>query len=102
MPYPGRIRVPSHGQGHMAQNKRLNIHSFRLFLKRLVKSTTAQRCSQHSMDSVSEFQVKAPQANASEGLPQSPYVAARARFKSTTFWMKGVYSTNKPPRPTTV
>src|SRR6218665_1201001 len=44
------------------------IHSFRLFLAHLFKSTTTQRCSRHSTDTVPEFHTEAPQATASEGL----------------------------------
>src|SRR6218665_3207950 len=42
------------------------------------KSTTTQRRCRHSTDTVSEFHAEAPQATASEGLAQGPYVAARA------------------------
>jgi len=49
---------------------------------------------------VSEFHTKAPQATASEGLAQGPYVAARAGFKPTTLWTKGDKSTNESPHPT--
>jgi len=52
------------------------------------------------MDTVSEFHAKAPQATASEGLAQGPYVAARAGSEPTTLRMKGPESTNEPPRPT--
>ena len=47
-----------------------------------------------------EFHAEAPQATASEGLAQGPYVAARARFETATLWTKGVESTNAPPHPT--
>ena len=46
------------------------------------------------------FHAEAPQATASEGLAQGPYVAARAGVEPTTLRMKGVESTNEPPRPT--
>jgi len=49
---------------------------------------------------VSEFHAEAPQAIASEGLAQGPYVAARAGFKLTTLRTKGDESTNEPPHPT--
>ena len=52
------------------------------------------------MDTVSEFHAKAPQATASEGLAQGPYVAARAEFEPTTLRTKGTESTNEPPCPT--
>src|SRR6218665_120444 len=41
-------------------------------------STTTQRRSRHSTDTVPEFHAEAPQATVSEGLAQGPYVAARA------------------------
>ena len=46
------------------------ILTLRLFLKRLFKSTTTQRRSRHSTDTVFEFHAEAPQATASEGLAQ--------------------------------
>src|SRR6218665_1188074 len=49
---------------------------------------------------VSEFHVEAPQATASAGLAQGPYVAVRAGFESMIFRAKGVESTNEPSRPT--
>ena len=52
------------------------------------------------MDTVSEFHAEAPQATASEGLAQSPYVAARAGFETATLRTKGAESTNELPRPT--
>src|SRR6218665_4010911 len=48
------------------------IHSFWIFLERLFKSTTTQRRSRHSTDTVSEFPAKAPQETANEGLAQGP------------------------------
>jgi len=50
---------------------------------------------------VSEFHAETPQAIASEGLAQGPYVAARAGFKPETLRTKGIESTNEPPYPTT-
>ena len=47
------------------------IHSGHFF-----KSTTTQKRSRHSTDTVPEFHTEAPQATASEGLAQGPYVAA--------------------------
>ena len=43
--------------------------------------------------------LEAPQASASERLPQGPYMymAARAGFEPATFWTKGAESTNEPP-----
>ena len=49
---------------------------------------------------MSEFHAEAPQATASEGLAQGPYVAASAGFEPTTLRTKGDESTNQPPRPT--
>src|SRR6218665_156541 len=46
-----------------------------------------------------EVSRRKPQATASEGLAQGPYVAARAGFKPATIRTKGVKSTNGPPRP---
>src|SRR6218665_1672084 len=72
-----------------------DIHSF-IHSGYFFKSTTTQRRSQHSMDTVSEFHAKAQQATASEGLAQGPYVAARAGFEPMTLRMKGDESTNEP------
>ena len=49
-----------------------------------------------------EFHAEVPQATASEGLAQGPYVAARVGFKPANLRTKGNKSTNEPPRPTTV
>jgi len=52
---------------------------------------------------VSEFHAEAPQATASEGLGQGPYVAAIAGFQPMIlWWIKGDESTIKPACPTTV
>jgi len=59
-------------------------------------SSTTQRRSRHNTDTVSDFHAEAPQAIASEGLTQDPYVSARAGFEPITLWMKGYASTNKP------
>src|SRR6218665_3036786 len=48
----------------------------------------------------SEFTREALQATVSEGLVHGPYVAARAEFEPTTYRLKGIVSTNAPPRPT--
>ena len=45
-----------------------------------------------------EFHAEAPQATASLGLAQGPYVAARAGFEPTTLRSKGFDSTKAPPR----
>ena len=50
--------------------------------------------------SEAEFHAEAPQANASEGLAQGPYVAAKAGLEPATLRTKGVESTNEPTRPT--
>src|SRR6218665_155453 len=47
---------------------------------------------------LSKFHPKAPQATASEGLSQGPYVAAGAGFQPATLRTKGDESTNEPPR----
>ena len=65
---------------------------------RLFKSTTTQRRSRHITDTVSEFHAEAPQAIASEGLAQGPYVAARAGFEPRILWTKCVEYTNEPSR----
>src|SRR6218665_1247763 len=51
----------------------------------------------NSVDTAQEFHAEAPQATASEGLAQGPYVAARAGFKPLTLWTKGDESTNETP-----
>ena len=40
------------------------------------------------MDTVSEFHANAPQATASDGLAQGPYIVARAGFEPATFRRK--------------
>jgi len=47
------------------------------------------------MDTVSEIHAEVPQATASEGLVQVPYVAARVGFEAATFRTKGTESTNE-------
>jgi len=80
------------------------IHSFiqATSIAHLQVHYTTQRRSRHSTDTVSEFHAEAPQATASEGLDQGPYVAARAGFKPETLRTKGAESTNGPPRHYTV
>src|SRR6218665_3505779 len=75
------------------------IHSFKLFPRRLFKSTTTQRRSRHSTDTVPEFHAEAPQATVSEGLAQGPCVSARAGDEPMTLRTKGVDSTNTPISP---
>ena len=48
---------------------------------------------------LSEFHAEVPQAIASEGLAQGPYMVARAGFEPTTLRTKGNESTNEPPYP---
>ena len=48
---------------------------------------------------MAEFHIKAPQATASEGLAQGPYVAATVGFEPATFRTKGDESTDEPPQP---
>ena len=55
------------------------IHSFRLFLLCLFKSTATQKRSQRNTDTVSEFHALLLQVTASEGFAQGPYVVARIR-----------------------
>jgi len=50
---------------------------------------------------VPEFHAEMPQATASEGLAQGPFVVAKAEFEPTTLQTKGDEPTNEPPRPTT-
>ena len=47
-----------------------------------------------------EFHAEAPQATASEGLAEGPYVAARVGFKPTTLQSTAIDLTTEPPRPT--
>ena len=49
---------------------------------------------------MSEIHTKAPQATASEGLAQGPYMLARVGFEPTTLRKKGYESTNEQPYPT--
>ena len=78
----------------------MHIHSFIQAISIApFKSTTTQRRSRHSTDTVSEFHAEAPQATAREGLAQGHYVAARAGFEPATLRTKGDESTNEPPRP---
>jgi len=46
---------------------------------------------------VSEFDAKTPQATASEGLAQGPYLVARAGFEPAALRTKSVKSTNEKP-----
>jgi len=54
------------------------------------------------MDTVSELRAEAPQATASEGLAQGPYMEARALFEPATPRTKDVQSTTEPPHPTNI
>src|SRR6218665_3611747 len=72
-------------QGPYVAASRNNIISFIQALSIApLQSTTTQRHSRHNTDTVSEFHSEAPQATASEGLAQGPYVAARAGFEPMT------------------
>src|SRR6218665_821357 len=78
----------------------LFIHSFRIFLYRLFKSSTTQRSSRHSTNTVPEFHAEETQAIVSEGLAQQgSYLAARAKVEPMILRTKGVDSTKAPPRP---
>ena len=54
------------------------------------------------MYTVSVFRAEAPQATASEGHAQGPYMAARVGFEPATLRTKGDESTNAPPHPTII
>ena len=54
------------------------------------------------MDTLPKFHAEVPQATASEGLAQGPYVAAREGFKPATLRTRGIKSANAPPRSTSV
>src|SRR6218665_2385881 len=73
-----------------------------LLLFFLLLKFTTQWHSQHSTDTVSEFHSEMPQATASEGLAQGPYVAARAGFEPAILWTEGIESSNEPSRPISV
>ena len=73
------------------------INLFRLFLIRLFKSTTTQRRSLHSTDTVPKLHAEALLPAASKGLVQGPYMAARAGFEPKTLRTKDDESANKPP-----
>ena len=45
---------------------------------------------------------RSAQATAGKGLAQGPYVAARAGFETAALRLKGIDSTNAPPRPTNI
>ena len=76
-----------------------NMSTYRLF-KSTTRPRPTQKRSRQSTDTVSEFHAEAPQATASEGLAQCPYVAAIAGVEPTTIRTIGAHSTNKPPRAT--
>ena len=58
------------------------MHSYHIHS--IFNSTTTQRRSRHSTDTMSEFHAKSTQATASERLPQGSFVAAGASFKLMT------------------
>ena len=64
-------------------------HMYHSFIQ-AISVVPTQRCSQHSMDTMSEFHAKVLQATASEGLAQGPYLVARVGFEPTTLRMKGI------------
>src|SRR6218665_1904912 len=73
-------------------------HSFRLFLKRLFRSTTTQRRSSHSADTVSKFDAAAPQATACEELAQGPYTwRLEQESNPRPFGRKATNLPNEPP-----
>src|SRR6218665_735690 len=57
-------------------------HSFRPFLQHLFKSTTTQKCSRHSTDTVPEFHAEAPHATAKEELAQGPYLGGKNKTRT--------------------
>jgi len=65
------------------------IHSFRPFLYS-TSSSPPRSAPDTALDTAPEFHAEAPQATASEGLAQGPYVAARAGVEPTTLWSKGL------------
>src|SRR6218665_3615675 len=80
------------------------IHSFKLFLWRLFKSTatTTQRRSRPSMNTASDFHADAPKATASEELAQVLYVAARADSNQRPFGHKATNLPMSHPAPQSV
>src|SRR6218665_2676071 len=76
------------------------IHTFRPFLERPFKSSTTQRRSRLQHGYCIGVSRRSAQATAGKGLPQGPYVTARARIEPTTFRLKVIASTNALPRPT--
>ena len=77
------------------------IHSFRHpgYFYSASSSPLLLRGTPDSTDTVLEFHAEAPQAIASEGLAQGPYMVARAGFEPTTLRTKGNESTNELPCP---
>ena len=76
------------------------IHSFRLFYSTPSSPLLLRGASDDSTDTVLEFHAEAPQATATEGLAQGPYVATRAGLEPASLRTKGEESTNERPRPT--
>ena len=74
-----------------------NINSY--YILQVIYYSEALR---HSTDTVLEFHPEAPQATASEGFAQGPYVAARAGVEPTTLRAIGIDSTNEPPCPVAI
>src|SRR6218665_2681305 len=81
-----------------------DIHSFRIFLQRLFKSTTTQRPpGLQQLTLCRSLHAGALQATVSEGLAQGPWRGGyRAGFELTTFRSNDIDSTNVPPRPTNI
>ena|SRR6218665_1455365 len=77
------------------------LHRFHSFIQVIsIAPLQVHYYSRHSRGTVPEFLAEAPQATASEGLAQCPYVAARTGFEPATLRTKGVESTNAPPQST--
>ena len=68
------------------------------FIHSFIQAISVVPLQVHSETLQLEFHGKVPQATASEGLTQGPYMAARAGFEPTTLWTKGDEYTNEPPR----
>src|SRR6218665_2235339 len=86
-----------HGTEMVIMRNRLHIHSG--YFYSTSSSPLLLRVTPDSTDNVSEFCAEAPQATASEGLVQGPYVAPRAGFEPMTSRTKGDESINEPHAP---
>src|SRR6218665_1206206 len=74
------------------------IHSFRIFLLCLSKSTTLRGTPDYSIDTVSELTRQSATGTVSEGLAQGPYMTAIVGFEPAAFRMQGTEPTTEPPR----